>query len=124
MGRSRKHATKLSKEVSGIAVVSKSVTTNEENPVGLALEFDETKYDIWESRMEACLKVHGYDVWHFVVSGDTSSNKSRRYNTKAMNFILSALPDSMKDKVDQFSSTKRLFEEASQCLLKEACRSR
>jgi len=53
MGRSRKHASKLSKEVFDIAPISKSVTTNEEKQVEPIPLFDETSYEIWESSMEA-----------------------------------------------------------------------
>jgi len=71
MVKPKKHTSKQSKEVFGIALVSKS----EENQFGpLALEFDESKYEIWESGMESNLQAKGYDVWHSVVSIDMSTN--------------------------------------------------
>lgn len=102
MGKSKKHTSKRSKEVFGIAIVSKF----EENQ---APEFDEAKYEIWESIMKVHLQAQGYDVWHSIVAGDTSIDESRRYNTKTMNVILGALPEFVKAKVDQFLSAKNLW---------------
>lgn len=75
----------------------------------LVLEFDEAKYEIWESKMKVYLKAQGCDVWRSIMSGDTSTDESRRYTTKAMNFILSALANPIKSKVDQCSTTKILW---------------
>ena len=51
--------------------------------------------------MSVCFKVHGYDVWDYVISRNTSTDESRRYNTKAINGILISLLDSMKLNVGQ-----------------------
>lgn len=98
MGRSRKQATKCSKESKEVL----GIAANEENQVDITPKLDETKYNIWESRMEGYLKADGYDVWHYVVSGNTSIDEFRRYNTKSMNVILRDLSDYPKSKVDQF----------------------
>jgi len=66
-------------------------------------EFDEAKYEIWDSRMKIHLQDQGYDVCQSCVFRDTSMDESRRYNPKSMNFIFSALPDPIKSKFYQCS---------------------
>jgi len=57
--------------------------------------------------MEVTLQAHG--VWESIVSRDTSTDESKRWNLKAMNVILNVLPNSVKTKVGQ-CSTKALWE--------------
>jgi len=72
MGRSRKKDAKHSKESKEFY----GVATNEVNQVGPpTLEFDEAKYEIWESRKEAYLQAHRYDIWHSIISGDMSTDE-------------------------------------------------
>lgn len=47
--------------------------------------------------MEVHLQAHG--VWEAIVSRDTSTDETKRYNSKAMNVILNVLPNSMKTNV-------------------------
>jgi hypothetical protein len=76
------------------------------------------KYEMWNKNMKVFLQAHGYDVWHLVVTGYTSSKKPKtaskkelkRNNKIAMDFILEGLCDSVKDKVGQCSSTKELWD--------------
>ena len=70
--------------------------------------FDANNYWIWESRMDVQLQAHG--VWESIVSGDTSTDKAKRYNSKAMNVILNVLPNPVKTKVGQCSIAKALWE--------------
>ena len=58
--------------------------------------------------MEVHLQAHG--VWESIVSGDTSTDEAKRYNSKAMNVILNVLPNSMKTKFGQYSTAKALLE--------------
>jgi len=72
-----------------------------------------------KDKMKSYLEALGYDVWYFVISGDTSTDELRSNNSKSMNVILSALPDSMKAKVDQCSTTKHLWEKLQSICLKK-----
>lgn len=47
MGNPNNNTSNQSKEVSSSAIISKYVTTNEENQVGPTHEFDEARYEIW-----------------------------------------------------------------------------
>ena len=58
--------------------------------------------------MEVSFQAHG--VWESIVSGDTSTDKAKRYNSKAMNVILNVFPNSVKTKVGQCSTAKALWE--------------
>ena len=58
--------------------------------------------------MEVHLLVHG--VWKSIVSGDTSIDEAKRYNSKAMNVILNVFRNSVKTKVGQCSTAKALWE--------------
>jgi len=106
MGRTRKHTSKWSKKVFGISIVSGPITLDEEKQVGPIPLFNETSYEFWKGRMEAYLGAHGYDVWCSIIYWNIYTNESRRYNTKEMNVILSALPHSMRSNVGQYTSTK------------------
>jgi len=58
--------------------------------------------------MEVRLQAHG--LWESIVYGDTSTDKAKRYNSKAMNVNLNVLPNFVKTKVCQCSTTKALLE--------------
>ena len=60
--------------------------------------------------METYLGALGYDVCDYVVSGNTSTNELRRYNSKSMNVILNVLPNYLKENFGQCSTTKILWE--------------
>jgi len=51
-------------------------------------------YEIWKKRTKTCLQEKGYDIWYLVVTVNDS--------------ILELLPNSVKDKVVQFSLAKEL----------------
>jgi len=113
MGKSKKKAakdSKESKELLGIDIVSNSITIDEAKQVGAIPMFNELSFVLWKDRMEAYLTAQGYYVWHSVVFGDTPTRESRKYNMKALNVILSALSDTVKAKVVQYSSTNHLWE--------------
>lgn len=65
------------------------------------------------------LEALGYDVCHSIVFGITSTDKPRRYNSIAMSFILSGLPDSVKSNVGQRSSAKHLWEKLQNLYVKK-----
>jgi hypothetical protein len=81
--------------------------------------FDGHNYEIWIPRMKVVLKARGYDLWYSVVTGYTSSKKPPKNETKKelernkkieMDVILDALPDLVKVKMGQCSSTKELWD--------------
>jgi hypothetical protein len=82
--------------------------TNNVTPV-----FDGQNYEIWISRMKVFLEAQQYDVLNLVVIGYTTSKKPPKTIDKkeliikklAMDVILDGLPDSIKVKVGQCSST-------------------
>lgn len=69
--------------------------------------------------MESYLGAFGYYVWDSVISGNISTNESRRYNIKENNVILSALLDFVKTKVGQCSSAKNIWEKLQNIYLKK-----
>ena len=102
MGKSNKQVTRISKEVT-------CTTKSEESDYCVPTpDFDVDNYWIWESRMEVSLQAH--EVWESIVSGDTSTEEAKRYNSKAMNVILNVLPNFVKTKVGQCWTAKALWE--------------
>ena len=102
MGNSKKRVTRISKE-------GTSTKKSQESEYCVPTPyFDADNYWIWESRMEVHLQEYG--VWESIVSGDTSTDKAKRYNSNAMNVILNVLPNSVKTKVGQCSTAKALWE--------------
>ena len=102
MGKSKKRVTRISKEGTG-------TTKSQESAYCVPTpDFDADNYWIWESRMEVHLQAHG--VWESVVFGDTSTEKSKMYNSKTINVILNVFPNSVKTKVGQCSIAKALWE--------------
>ena len=92
VGKSKKQVTRISKEGTG-------TTKSEESEYCVPTpDSDANNYWIWESRMEVLLEAHG--VWESIVSGDTSTDEAKRYNSKAMNVILNVLPNSVKKLVN------------------------
>jgi hypothetical protein len=80
-------------------------------------------------RMKVFLEAHGYDVWYSVVTGYTTSKKPlktatkkelKRNNKIAMDAILDGLPDSVKVKVGQCSSTKEIWDKLHNLYYKES----
>jgi hypothetical protein len=73
---------------------------------------------MWNRKMKTFLQAQGYDVWKLVVTGYTSSkkpktttnNELKRNNKIEMDFILEGLPNSIKVKVQQCSSSKELWD--------------
>jgi hypothetical protein len=66
--------------------------------------------------MKVFLQEQGYDVWNSVVTGYNATNKPKTATKKelkrnkkiTMDFIMEGLPDSVKDKVGNCSSTKEI----------------
>ena len=102
MGKSKKRVTRISKEGIG------TKKSQESEYCVPTLDFDVDNYWIWESRMEVSLQAHG--EMESIVSGDTSTDEAKRYNSKAMNVILKVLPNSVKTKVGQCSTAKSHWE--------------
>ena len=102
MGNSKNQVAKISKEGTG-------TTKSEESEYCVPTpDFDADNYWKWESVMEVSLHAHG--VWESIVSGDTSTDEAKMYNSKAMNVILNVLPNFVKTKVGQCSTAKALWE--------------
>ena len=102
MGKSKKQIARISKEGTG-------TTKSEESEYCVPTpNFDADNYWIWEFMMEVHLQAHG--VWKSMVSRDSSTNKVKRYNSKAMNVILNVFPNFVKTKVGQCSTTKDIWE--------------
>jgi len=102
MGKSKKRVTRISKEGTYTTKYQESVYCVP------TFDFDADNYWIWEFRMEVSLQAHG--VWESIVSGDTSIDEAKRYNSKAVNIILNVFPNYMKTKVGQCSTAKALWE--------------
>lgn len=102
MGKSKKRVTRISKEGTG------TKESQESEYCVPTPYFDADNYWIWESRTKVSLQAHG--VWESIVSGDTSTDEAKRYNSNAMYVILNVLPNSVKAKVGQCSKTKDLWE--------------
>lgn len=58
--------------------------------------------------MEVYFYAHG--VWELVVSGNTSTDKAKRYNSMSMEVILNVLSNYWKIEVGQCSTAKSLWE--------------
>ena len=78
--------------------------------------FDGTKYTLWSIRMKICLMALGSDIWDLVMTSYTTpktpptnvaAKESRENNKKAMDAILSSLPDSLIVKVKKCTSAKK-----------------
>jgi hypothetical protein len=76
------------------------------------------KYEMWSIRMKVFLQEKGHYIWLLVVTGydsskreKTASKKELKKNKKiAMDFIWEGLPNSVREKVGQCSSTKELWD--------------
>jgi hypothetical protein len=86
------------------------------------------RYEIWRNMMKAFIGAHGYDVWYSVVTGYTGSKKLKivakkelKINNKIiMDFILEGLSNRIKDKLEQCSSSKELWDKLHILLFKES----
>ena len=76
-------------------------------------------YVIWRRRMKTFLQEQGCDIWKSVVTSytttkkplKTTTNKELKRNNKIeMDFIIELLHDSVKTKVEQYASTKELWD--------------
>jgi hypothetical protein len=71
---------------------------------------------MWSIRMKVFFQAHGYDIFHLVVIGYNSINKTPNIAAKkelknkkiAMDFIMEGFRDSIKDKVGKCSLAKEL----------------
>ena len=96
-GRWKKQAAKQSKEVPSIEIALDPITLDEEKQFGQFPLFNESNFVFWKAKMEAYLQAQEYEAWHSIFSGDTSIDKSRRYNTKVVNVTINTLPDTLCD---------------------------
>jgi hypothetical protein len=75
---------------------------------------DGQNYEMWNIRMKVFLQGQGFDIWKSIVTRYTTSKKPKtaakkelkRNNKIEMDFILEGLPDLVKYKVGQCSSSK------------------
>lgn len=84
------------------------MTADEERLVGPIPLFTKSIFVFWKDKMESFLQGIGCNVWFLVIIIDTSTNESRRYNSKFMSIILSDVLYSTKSNVCQCSSTKHI----------------
>jgi hypothetical protein len=85
-----------------------------ENGVPLFNGQDGLKYEIWNGRMKVFLKARGYDIWPSIVIGYDGSKRAKttgkkelnKNNKLAMDIIWEGLPNLVREKVCQCSSTK------------------
>jgi len=83
---------------------------------------DGTNYEEWSCRMETTLRAAGIDVWKSVTIGYTAPKKvktmtqkdARKNNSMAMELILEGLTDSMKRKIGNHSTAKKLWDSLEQ----------
>ena len=76
---------------------------------------DVTDYFGWRSKMKAYLKKFG--VWEIVINPPTPSNKkgkavaqkeAKKDNATALKFLMGGLPNSVKESVEKYTSSKDL----------------
>ena len=75
-------------------------------------------YEMWSCRMKVFLQAQGYDVWKSIVTGYTTTKKSKtttrkelkRNNKITRDFIWEGLPDPVREKVGTFSLAKQLWD--------------
>ena len=90
--------------------------------------FDETNYASWSVKMKVYLKSVGSSVWDSVVSGYTPPKRakfaaqkdSRKNNSMAMQAILDGLAGPLKEKLEQCTSAKELWDQLQDSYSKKA----